>query len=161
MQHKYFLSDDLNELEEFHDELVELGIDHNHIHLWVNQPGNIKKSRILPINDFMKTDVVHSTIRGAFLGALVALLVLCSSLIIGHHDELGIYPYVCVALVCLGLVTWEGGLWGIQNTHHKFKQHADSINHNKFMLMLDFQQKEYEALRQVEKKHTSLKELSV
>ncbi len=162
MQHHYLVCDDINELEEIHDELVKNGIDHEHMHLWSNTVDPKKEhTKILPLNDFLKTDIIHSTLIGAAAGFIVSSLLVASSYYIGHHDVLGLFPYICAALVCLGLFTWEGGLWGIQETNHRVKKYKSIIKQAKYMLILDFNQQEYPILKKTEERHKDVKLLSI
>jgi hypothetical protein len=162
MQHHYLVSNDISELEKIHDELVQKGIDHHHMHLWSNTvDANKEHTKIIPLNDFLKTDIIHSTLIGAAFGFVVSGLLVASSYYIGHHDVLGLFPYICAALVCLGLFTWEGGLWGIQETNHRVKKYKSIIKKAKYMLILDYKEQEYSILKKTEEEHKDVRLLAV
>lgn len=161
MKHRYYLSTDLDELQCVHDELVDKGVQHEHVHVWTDKEYLLPRYRLLPIHPLLKTDVIDSTIRAAVLGSICSFLILFSYQFFGTANTLGIFPYACGALVALGLITWEGGMWGIQKPNSKFSQYSTQITQGQHLLLIDFDEHQEKAISEMESAHHALRKIDV
>jgi hypothetical protein len=156
MNHKYYLTDNLDELEDVHDELIDSGFRDEQIHVMSDEESELPKHHLQSVNVFAKTDIVRSTLRGAAIGITLSALVLLAPVIFELNTPIGMVPFVFAAIVVLGFSTWEGGLWGIQEPNSRFKKFFERFKHGEHLLIVDFNDQQEEFVRQAERKHPSL-----
>lgn len=161
MKHDYVMSDDLNEIQEAHDELVQNGVPDEHIHVLSDDEASLDKRHLRPVNPFMKTDVVRATSYGAIIGALLSLAVLSIPFLFGVTTPAGSVPFVFAAIMILGFSTWEGGLWGIQSANKKFEKIDENIHRGKHMMIVDYDDAQEISVEEVKKHHPKLQAVSL
>jgi hypothetical protein len=161
MNHKYYLTDDLDELEHVHDELLDSGLSDEQIHVMSDEESELPRHHLQSVNVFAKTDIVRSTLRGAVIGLTLAALVLLAPVIFNLTTPIGMIPFIFAAIVVLGFSTWEGGLWGIQEPNSRFKQFFDRFKKGEHLLIVDFNDQQKEFVQKTELKHPSLHPIKV
>ncbi len=138
MKRFYYICDDLDELEAIELELENNGVATPQIHvLSKDDAGVMRHDHLNEVSPFLKQDIVHSTLKGAVLGAVLAALGIAAVAATGVAETVGWAPFICLALVLLGFCTWEGGLWGIQEPNSQFAQFADALDAGKHVLLVD------------------------
>ncbi len=106
----YFISDDLDDLETFEEQLEAAGITTPQIHvLSLHDEEVAHHDHLNYVQSFMKKDIVHS----AELGAVVGVVLSTTSLIVAYYagwtdSAAGWVPFIFLAIVLLGFCTWEG-----------------------------------------------------
>ena len=151
----FFISDDLDDLEHFEEELEREGVKTPQIHvLTLDDNGAEHHPHLHEVTDFMKKDVIHSALWGAGLGAVAAALVL----LVGALTNLtasaaGWIPFIFLAIVAFGFFTWEGGLWGIQNPNVHFKYFQEQLEEGKHVFFVDLEPEQEEILERVVAAH--------
>lgn len=70
MKHAYYMTKDLEEIEQVQHELKEAGLNEEHVHVLSDNEASVEKRDFHPVNPFMRTDVVHSMTIGAVIGVL-------------------------------------------------------------------------------------------
>lgn len=155
MQRHYLISDDLDDLEVLEEELEAAGISTPQIHVLSLADGEVAKhSHLHEVQSFMKSDVVHSSTRGAMVGAVGAVLVLAVAHLAGWtQSAAGWLPFVFLAIVVLGFCTWEGGLAGIGRPNHNFKRFQQALKDGKHVFFVDLEPSQEAVLEQVLGKH--------
>ncbi len=118
----YFISNSLDDLEVFEEQLEAAGIATPQIHVLSRNDAEVENHRHLhEVQSFMKKDIVHSTERGAVVGLCAFVLVLSVAYFAGWTETaVGWMPFIFLAVVLLGFSTWVGGLLGIEKPNHKF-----------------------------------------
>lgn len=155
MTRYFFISDDLDDLERFEEELEQAGIVTPQIHvLTLNDTDAANHHHLHQITAFMKRDVVHSTLLGAVIGVVISL----STLIVAHFagwtaTAAGWLPFVFLAVVVLGFSTWQGGLWGIQRPNVHFKRFERALDAGKHVFFVDLEPDQGGILKNVVKDH--------
>src|SRR5271169_615015 len=116
MLRHYFVSDNLDDLEVFEEQLEAAGISTPQIHVLSRNDAAVHQHHHLhEVESFMKKDIVHSATRGALVGLCGFALILAVAYFAGWtRTAVGWMPFIFLALVLLGFWTWEGGLFGIQ-----------------------------------------------
>lgn len=139
MQRHYVISDDLDDLEILEEQLEAAGISTPQIHVLSLADGDVAKHPHLhEVQSFMKSDVVHSSLRGAVVGAAGAALVLTVAHLAGWTTSAaGWLPFVFLAIVVLGFCTWEGGLAGIGRPNHNFARFQQALKDGKHVFFVD------------------------
>ena len=137
MKRFYFISDDLDDLERLEAELEDNGLQEPQIHVLSEDDAELARHRLNEVHSFMKTDVVHSAIRGAVLGLVAAFLALAVANLSGLPEAVGWAPFVFLAIVLLGFFTWEGGLFGIQETNSQFRRFEADLKHGRHIFIVD------------------------
>ena len=153
MKHLYVMSKDFDELEKFHDELIDEGFSDSRIHAWTDDEAEAENHRILAVNPFNKTNIVRMTIRGAILGVCLSSLLLVAHFYWGLSHPIGTVPFIFGALVLLGLSTWEGGLIGIHLANEKFKHLEEKIHSGNHLLIVDYADTQESSIRKNMQRH--------
>ncbi len=118
MLRHYFISNSLDHLEVFGEQLEAAGVSMPQIHVLSRNDAEVEHhDHLHEVQSFMKNDIVHSTERGAVVGLCAFALVLAVAYYAGWTETTtGWIPFIFLAVVLLGYCTWEGGLLGIQKT---------------------------------------------
>ena len=155
MVRHYFISDNLEDLELFEEQLEVAGVATPQIHVLSSDDAEVEHHEHLhEVQSFMKKDVVHSTEVGAVVGLCAFALVLAISYFAGWTDSVvGWTPFVFLALIALGFCTWEGGLIGIERPNHDFERFAQALGEGKHIFFVDLEPAQEAILDDVLKKH--------
>ena len=155
MLRHYFISDSLDDLERFEEELEEAGVSTPQIHvLSPNDAEVAQHSHLHEVQSFMKSDVIHSTTRGAIVGIVASVLLLVVAHLAGWtQSAAGWVPFIFLAVVVLGFCTWEGGLHGIQKPHHDLARFTDALKSGRHIFFVDLRPDQEPVLERVLKKH--------
>ena len=154
MKRHYYLSDDLDDLEHVEEELERAGVQTPQIHVLSRDDAGVAlHAHLHPVEAVLKKDVVHGTEVGAVIGVIGASLVLFVSYYSGVTEQVGWVPFVFLAVVVLGFCTWEGGLFGIQETHHDFKRFDADLDAGKHVFFVDVDEEQEAALSAIVEAH--------
>ena len=142
MLRHYFISDSLDDLEVFEEQLEAAGVSSSQIHVLSRADAEVEHHHHLhEVQSFMKNDIVHSTIRGAVVGLVAFVLVLAIAYFAGWTEcAVGWMPFIFLAIVLLGFCAWEGGLLGIQRPNHDFSRFDQALSGGKHVLFVDLEQ---------------------
>src|SRR5215470_17019095 len=117
---RYFISDDLDDLDAIEEQLESAGVSTPQIHVLTAHDAELDHHEHLHrVQSLMKKDIVRSTLIGAVLGVCAAVPILVVAHFAGWtHTAAGWLPFVFLAVLVLGFFTWEGGLFGIQEPNY-------------------------------------------
>ena len=155
MLRHYFISDNLDDLEVFEEQLEAAGVSTPQIHVLSRSDAGVEHHHHLhEVQSFMKNDIVHSTIRGAVVGICASLLVLATAYFAGWTDTAaGWTPVIFLSVVLLGFCAWEGGFLGIQKPNHNFVRFEQALREGKHIFFVDLEPKQEVILDNVLKAH--------
>ena len=155
MLRHYFISDSLDDLEVFEEQLEAAGVSSSQIHVLSRADADVEHHHHLhEVQSFMKNDIVHSTIRGAVVGLCAFVLVLAIAYFAGWTESaVGWMPFIFLAVVMLGFCTWEGGLVGIQKPNHNFARFDQALRDGKHIFFMDLEPQQEPILEEVLKSH--------
>ena len=155
MLRHYFISDSLDDLEVFEEQLEAAGVSSSQIHVLSRADAEVEHHHHLhEVQSFMKNDIVHSTIRGAVVGLCAFVLVLAIAYFAGWTESaVGWMPFIFLAVVMLGFCTWEGGLRGIQEPNHDFARFEQALREGKHIFFMDLEPQQEPILEEVLKSH--------
>ena len=155
MLRHYFISDSLDDLEVFEEQLETAGVSSSQIHVLSRADADVEHHHHLhEVQSFMKNDIVHSTIRGAVVGLCAFVLVLAIAYFAGWTESaVGWMPFIFLAVVMLGFCTWEGGLRGIQEPNHDFARFEQALRDGKHIFFMDLEPQQEPILEEVLKSH--------
>ncbi len=155
MLRHYFISDSLDDLEVFEEQLEAAGVSVSQIHVLSRNDAEVEHHHHLhEVQSFMKNDIVHSTIRGAVVGLCAFVLVLAIAYFAGWTESaVGWMPFIFLAVVMLGFCTWEGGLRGIQEPNHDFVRFEQALRDGKHIFFMDLEPQQEVILEEVLKSH--------
>ncbi len=158
MKRRFFLSDDLDELDRCEAELLESGLGTPQIHvLSRDDAGVANRSHLTPVEAVLKKDVVRGTEVGAVIGMAGAALVLGVAWFSGVTTSVGWAPFIFLAIIVLGFCTWEGGLFGIQEPHRDFSRFDDELEQGKHLFIVDISDSDAAVLEQVMAGHPTVR----
>ncbi|ELR66635.1 NAD/FAD-utilizing enzyme [Photobacterium marinum] len=158
MKRVFYISDDLDDLELVENELELSGISSPQIHVLSDNDAEVASHQNLhPVKSYMRNDVIHSTEIGAVVGMCIAVFVLICAYLAGFTESAGWIPFTILAIVMLGLTTWEGGLFGIQELHYQFRRFKHVLKSGKHVLMVDVKPSQEIVLANVTLAHDKLK----
>ena len=155
MLRHYFISDSLDDLDVFEEQLEAAGVSSSQIHVLSRADAEVEHHHHLhEVQSFMKNDIVHSTIRGAVVGLCAFVLVLAIAYFAGWTESaVGWMPFIFLAVVMLGFCTWEGGLRGIQEPNHDFARFEQALRDGKHIFFMDLEPQQEPILEEVLKSH--------
>ena len=151
----FFISNNLDDLERFEEELEDAGIVTPQIHvLTLNESGAENHHHLHQVTDFMKRDVVRSTLVCAVAGLGAAILVLLVAGLAGWTDTAaGWLPFVFLAIIVFGFITWEGGLRGIETPNRHFQKFEKALQNGKHVFFVDVEPGQEKILRELARNH--------
>lgn len=154
----YFISNSLDDLEVFEEQLEAAGVATPQIHVLSRNDAEVGNHRHLhEVQSFMKQDIVHWTLRGAAVGLCAFLLVLCAAYFTGWTDTAaGWMPFIFLAVVLLGFSTWVGGLLGFEKPNHNFVRFEQALSDGKHIFFVDLEPRQEAVLEKVLKSHPQL-----
>lgn len=154
----FFVSEDLDDLERFEEELENAEIVTPQIHLLtLDDAGAAKHTHLHEVTDLMKTDLVHAGLLGAVVGAFMAALVLIVAYLAGWTEStVGWLPFGFLAVVVLGFFTWQGGLWGIEQPNVHFREFEKTLQEGKHLFFVDLEPGQEEVVGKLRKKHPNI-----
>ena len=157
MKRHFYITDDLDELEQVEQELESNGVDTPQIHVFSEKDAEVGSHQLNEVEAVLKKDVVHSMEIGAVTGIICAALVLAMAYFAGWTESAaGWVPFIFLAIVILGFCTWEGGLFGIQEPHYQFKRFQNALRDGKHVLFVDVDPHQEDTLSQVVQRHPQL-----
>ncbi|SDG76105.1 hypothetical protein SAMN05216603_103330 [Pseudomonas benzenivorans] len=158
MNRRYYISDDLDDLETVESELEASGISTEQIHVLSEKDADVEHHHLHDVPSFMKQDVVHSGEIGALVGVVLAALVLGVAYWLGWTESAaGWVPFVFLAIVVLGFCTWEGGFFGIQVPNAHFRSFRQKLKEGKHVFFVDIEPEQEPVLNRVIEHHPRLK----
>lgn len=158
MNRHYFVTKDLEDLEQVETELERKGITSSHIHVLTDDAAGVATRHLHPVNDFMKRDLLHSAAIGAALGLTLVMSILVLVSVSGLAAQIGWAPFVLLCIVILGFSVWEGGLLGIQRPNHELQRFMGSIRKGRHVLLVDVSEQQESALAGVVANHPALRQ---
>jgi hypothetical protein len=155
MKRHFFVSDDLDDLESFEEELERAGITTPQIHVLTNDDtGAETHAHLHDVQSIMKKDVIHSGEYGLAVGVVAALLVLAVTYLAEWYTSpAGWIPFIFLAIILLGFFTWEGGFIGIQTFNSNFKRFKEELDAGKHVFFVDLTDDQEEILERIVKSH--------
>ncbi len=137
----YFISDDLDDLEQVESELIKQGVLAPQIHVLSRDNADVQRhDRLTGVTSLMKRDLVHSAFIGAGLGLALAIAILIVARVAGWTTgAAGWMPFVFLALALFGSMAWLGGLRGIQSPNHHFKQFQSVLDEGRHVFFIDLE----------------------
>ena len=141
MLRHFFISDNLDDLELFEEQLEAAGVTKHQVHvLSANVADAASHEHLNYVRSLMKSDLVHSTTRGALVGLAAFALVLLVAYFAGWTESAaGWVPFIFLAVLLLGFCTWEGGLSGIQRPNHNFTRFEQALKDGKHVFFVDLE----------------------
>ncbi len=157
MKRYYFISDDLDDLSSIEKELEDRGISTPQIHVLSLDDAGLQRHHLNDVAPLMRKDVFRTTGKAAIFGFLSAVLVIFFAVFSGATETIGWVPFVLLALIVMGLITWEGGMWGIQEPNIHFKRFQEALNNGKHVLYVEVSKGKQETLlKDVTSRHQKL-----
>jgi hypothetical protein len=159
MMRYFFISDELDDVESFEKELEDNGIVKPQIHVLSQDDRAVAHHQDLhPVKSLMKRDVVHSSLMGAGVGAALAAIALLIAYVAGWNESpAGWFPFVFLAIVILGFLTWQGGLWGIQSSNVAFRKFEQAIKEGQHVVFVDAPIRQQEQVQEIARHHGHLR----
>jgi len=153
MKRFYYMSDDLDNLEQVEHDLEAGGIARPQIYLLSNDDVGVEAHDVNPVASFLKTDVIHAGEIGAVLGAIAASVVLLVSHLSGIAAQVGWAPFIFLAIVAFGFTTWEAGFIGMQAPNSHFRRFEQALRAGKHVLFVETSPADEKCLKKVIKEH--------
>ena len=157
MKRHYFISNDLDDLENLEVELEESGIAKPQIHVLSRDESDVAMhSRLHTIEAVFKQDVVHGTLIGAGIGIALASAELGLVSLLGLAETYTWMPFLFLAVVLMGFGTWLGGFYGIQTPHKDFRKFENILNAGKHVFIVDVDTRQEPILEKIVSFHRQL-----
>ena len=157
-QRYYFISDDLDELEQVESKLIAQGVSAQQIHVLSRDNAGVQRhDRLTGVPSLMKRDLVRSGLIGAGLGLAMAVSVLIVARTAGWaNGPAGWMPFLFLAIALFGAMTWLGGLRGIQTPNHQFQRFQSVLDDGRHVFFIDLEPVGKSVLDKVRAEHPNL-----
>lgn len=149
MKRFYFITDDLDRVADVQRDLQSNGLTEPQIHVLSQDDSGVMRRKLNDVEAVLRKDVVQAMERGALIGLGASILVLAVSYYSGATAAVGWAPFVFLAIVVLGFITWEGGLLGIQEPHHDFKRFNQALASGRHLLIIDIDSRQQNTLERI------------
>ena len=156
MKRFYYMSDDLDELEQIEHDLEASGIPRPQIYLLSNDDVGLDNHDVNRVASFLKTDVIHSGEIGALLGLAIAAVILLVAYFSGITAQVGWVPFVFLAIVGFGFATWEAGFIGMQVPNVHFTKFEKALANGRHVLFVETGVEDKKKLKSVLKRYPKL-----
>ena len=135
----YFISNNLDDLELFEEQLEKENITTAQIHVLSNDVEGVRQHPHLhEVQSFMKIDIVHSGLIGAAVGACVfSTVLMLTHYLDWHKSSAGWMPFIFLALILFWFCIWEGGLIGIHRPNHLFVRFKQALKDGLHVFYVD------------------------
>jgi len=154
MNHSYYLSDNLDELEVVHDELIDCGLRDRNIHILSDADADVERHHIRPVNSVSKTGLFSYMVRGAVIGSVLAIMMIALADGFGLNGSVTIgAPMLAGAIAIFGFCIWEAGLLGFHHRNHKFDSMQAALSYGEHLLILDYTPKHQRFVERVLRNH--------
>ncbi|MFN3842814.1 MAG: hypothetical protein ACK4RW_06045 [Rehaibacterium terrae] len=155
MTRHFFISTDLDDLERLEQDLEQAGIVAPQIHLLTLDDTHADRhTHLHKVTSLMKQDIVHSTLIGAAVGLVAAVLVLAVAYTASWtQSPAGWLPFIFLAIIALGFFAWEGGLWGIQTPNVRFRRFEQALREGKHVFFVDLEPGQSKILEETVRRH--------
>lgn len=154
----YFISDNLDDLEIFEEQLEAAGVTTPQIHVLSLHDREVAHHEHLNyVQSFMKKDIVHSTELGALVGICLSAISLIVAYLAGWTESAaGWVPFIFLAIVLLGFCTWEGGLIGMHRPNYHFARFSEALKNDKHIFFIDLEPSQEAILERLQQSHPQL-----
>lgn len=156
MKRFYYISDNLDDLEQIEHQLEAGGIARPQIYLLSNDDVGLENRDVNRVASFLKTDVIHAGEIGALLGLAIAAAILLISYFSGIAAQVGWAPFIFLAIVGFGFATWEAGFIGMQTPNVHFARFEEALEQGRHVLFVETDREDQRKLKAVIKQYPSL-----
>jgi hypothetical protein len=105
----------------------------------------------------MKKDVIRSGVIGAMIGAVLAVVILTTSYLMGWTtSSTGWFIPGFAAVLFFGYSTWQGGFIGIQTPNSHFERFNEAIAQGKHLFFVDLLPEQEGSLTEILTHHPTL-----
>ena len=156
MKRFYYISDNLDDLEQIEHQLEAGGIARPQIYLLSNDDVGLENRDVNRVASFLKTDLIHAGEIGALLGLAIAAVILLISYFSGIAAQVGWAPFIFLAIVGFGFATWEAGFIGMQTPNVHFARFEEALGQGRHVLFVETDREDQRKLKAVIKQYPSL-----
>jgi len=162
MNRHYYISDNLDDLEQLERELEAQGISTEQIHVLSERSAELEQHHLHSVPSLLRKDVMKSGVNGALIGLALAILVLAIAYLAGWTDSAaGWPPFILLAAIVLGFCTWEGGFFGFQQPNSRFLSFEGHLRQGQHVFFVDLQPHEEPLLEQLMPRYPKLQQAGV
>ena len=104
MRRHYYISTDLDDLEQIEKDLEAAGVTTPQIHVLSNDDTGEEEHHLHQVEAVLKKDVVHGTERGAVVGVLAAIAVLFIAWVTGINETYTWVPAIFLSVIVLRIL---------------------------------------------------------
>ena len=159
MKHAYYISDDLDELETVHDELIVAGLEDQHIHVLSDEDIEVEHHHMRPVHPLYKTNIVRAIFSGAVIGAGLSAIVMAIPFIFAFESSIGTIPFTFVGIFIVVAATWKAGSQGLKTANERFKEVFNRIHQGQHLMIVDYNIEEENHIRSASRAHPNLQML--
>jgi len=159
MKRHYFISDNLDDLDNIELSLEKRGIVRSQIHVLSKDDAGVENhDNLHNVESVLKFDVVHGTMLGAIAGFGLAIVTLAIGELTSLTDTYTWTPFIFLAVALFGFSTWFGGYHGIQTPHKDFRRFEEALSKGRHVFFVDIDHDQEQILNEITSKHPELEE---
>ena len=158
MKRYFYTGDDLDGIDALCRQLESTGFDRVQMHvLSADDSGVDAHGGLHAVASIMKRDLLSSGLRGALVGAVLALaVVVLAARMQAFQTPAGMVIALFIAIGGFGFCTWEGGLFGIQKSNRRFSRFQGLLDAGRHVFFIDIDRQQTADLRRVVAGHPGI-----
>jgi len=163
MTRHYFLSDDLDDLDAFEEELEEAELLQEQIHLISNDEYGVQRHIHLEgVVPFLQRGSVRASIHGAMIIAIAGAVALG----VAHVNSMAAnaanwLPLLGVIIAILAFLSWGGGLRGVAVPSLSRSELKEMLADGKHVMYVDVRADQESQLRQTAERHPAVQDYGI
>jgi len=157
MNRHYYISDNLDELENLEHELKDKGIEMEQMHVLSEQDAQLDQRHLHEVPEVMRKDLVRGGKYGLAIGLALAVAVLVIGYFAGWAESAaGWIPVLFLAAVLLGFCLWEGSFFGLQRPSGDVRRFGQPLKSGQHVFFVDVRPEQEPLLDMVVSHHPRL-----
>ena len=141
MKRLYFLTRDIDSVDEISERLHKAGISDWNFHVLSNNKSELHQHHLHSTTPIQELDIVRGGELGVILG-LVGGVLAGLAFIFAFGIDLNWVSFSALVIFCAMFGTWLGGMIGVSNENYKIRRFHDEIDRGYLLLMVDVDKKQ-------------------
>lgn len=157
MNRYFFITKDMEDLAHVEQELEERGVLKEQMHVLPCSDAVAEEAGLESVDSLFRKDIIESLAVGFGIGSAVASLLLLGAYLFGVTGLNTWLMFGFIALMIIGVCTWEGGLVGVHWPNRQFRRFGRDLKRGFSVFFVDIDETQEQALLATAKEHKTLR----
>lgn len=156
MNRYYFITNDMDDLANVEQELEQQGVLKEQMHVLPYNDAVAEERGLESVDSIFRKDILRTLAVGFGIGCAVAALMLTVAFFVGVESTQAWLMLGFIALMIVGVCTWEGGLAGVHWPQHQFRRFGRDLKRGFSVFFVDVDEGQEQTLVTTAKQHKQL-----